>query len=416
VKRSVIIASVVAVLAAVIATAFILTGKGPATATAATTFPRAKHVRAVAVRYHEVTLRWNAPSWAKSFGMWRNGVHIARTTNRTYTFRRLSCDTVYRLGVRVRYAGGRVTRATTISVRTTPQCPANFFVSPSGSDSAPCSSSQPCQTFQRAYQAAQPGQVVDVAGGTYPSQTLDPPGKPAGASPVLFRRALGATVSVGELRTDGINGVEFRGMAVDDYYVAAGSNHITFRNNSAHVFYLRSANHIRIIGGSVGPSCDGESPTVGATDQSTVRSSAILIDGVKFHDITRSCAPSGSHVECLFVQETTGITIENSSFTNCNIFDIYFHRIGASGDPNNVIVRHNVFAAATDGGFYSMLFRADSGETLSNYLITHNILHQNMELENDTGSTVTNFDLCMNTGGVLRLLNPTAGVHHGACG
>ena len=140
-------------------------------------------------------------------------------------------------------------------------------------------------------------------------------------------------MTVGEIRTNGIDAVEFRGMAVDDYYVASGSSNITFRNNSAHVFYIRSSDHIRIIGGSVGPSCDGESATVGAVDQSSVRSTAILIAGVKFHDITRSCAPSGSHVECLFVQETTGITIQDSSFTNCDIMDIFFHRIGVTGDP-----------------------------------------------------------------------------------
>jgi hypothetical protein len=415
-KRWAVITLAVAATGAVLATGVALTGEATP-ARGSTGYPRAKHVHATAVRYHTITIAWNAPTWSRSFGVWRNGVHIARTTRRHYTFRGLACDTAYRLGVRVRYAGGRVTKATTITVRTPASCPANVFVSTTGSDSASCTQSAPCQSFARAYQVARPGQVVEVAGGTYPSQTLDPPRKPANSAMILFRRALGATVNVGEIRTDGINAVEFRGMHFGDYYLAAGSSRITFRNDSAHVFYIRSAHTIHLIGGSVGPSCDGESATVGAADQSTERSTGILIDGVKFHDITRSCAPAGSHVECLFVQETTGITIEASSFTNCDIMDIFFHRIGLTGDPRNVVIRHNILNPSTGGGFYSMVFRADSGETLSNYFLKSNIVRQDMLLENAAGSTVTRFRLCQNTGaGTLKVTGSTAGVLHGACG
>jgi hypothetical protein len=301
-------------------------------------------------------------------------------------------------------------------VRTLARCPASVFVSTSGSDSAACTASAPCQTFGRAYQVARPGQIVEVAGGSYPSQTLDPPGKPAGSSPVLFRKALGATVTVGEIRPNGINAAEFRGMSFDDYYVASGSSGITFRNDAAHVFYVRSSHNVRLIGGSVGPSCDGESATIGAAGGSSVRSTAILIDGVTFHDITRSCAPAGSHVECLFVQETTGITIEDSSFTGCDIMDIFFHRIGVTGDPRDVILRRNVLDPSTDGGFYSMVFRADSGETLSNYFLKANIVRQDMLVENAAGSTVTGFRLCQNTGsGRLKVTGSTGGITHGAC-
>lgn len=413
-KRWAMITLAVLATGGVLATGAALTGQTPARGSVS--YPRAKHVRATSVRYHRVTIAWNAPTWARSFGVWKDGAHVGRTTRRTYTFRGLACGTTYRLGVRVRYAGGRVTRATTIAVRTLATCPANVFVSTTGSDSAACTQSAPCQSFTRAYQAARPGQIVEVAGGTYPSQTLDPPRKASGSAPILFRRAVGATVNVGEIRTNGINAVEFRGMSFDDYYVASGSSRITFRNDRANVFYMRSAKAISLVGGSVGPSCDGESATVGAADQSTVRSSQILIDGVKFHDITRSCAPSGSHVECLFVQEVTGITIENSSFSNCNIMDIFFHRIGVTGDPRNVIVRNNVLDASTDGGFYSMVFRADSGEALSNYFLKANVVRQDMLVENASGSTVTGFRLCQNTGsGRLRVTGSTAGITHGAC-
>ena len=44
-------------------------------------------------------------------------------------------------------------------------------VSLQGSDSAPCSRA-PCASFDRAYQAARPGDIVEVHGGTYPDQRL----------------------------------------------------------------------------------------------------------------------------------------------------------------------------------------------------------------------------------------------------
>jgi hypothetical protein len=414
-QRWAMITLAVLAIGAVLVTGVALTGQ-TTQARGSTSFPRAKHVHATSVKYHKITIAWNAPSWARSFGVWKDGAHIAKTTRRSYTFSGLACDTSYRLGVRVRYAGGRITKATTITVRTLATCPANVFISASGSDSGSCTKSAPCQSFARAYQVARPGQIVEVAGGTYPSQTIDPPRKPAGSAIILFRRALGATVNVGEIRTNGINAVEFRGMSFDDYYVASGSSRITFRNDKAHVFYIRSAHTIGLVGGSVGPSCDGESATVGAADQSTERSTQILIDGVKFHDITRSCAPAGSHVECLFVQETTGITIENSSFTTCDIMDIFFHRIGVTGDPRDVVIRRNTLNPSTGGGFYSMVFRADSGETLSNYFLKANIVRQDMLVEDAAGSTVTRFRLCQNTGsGRLKVAGSAAGITHGAC-
>jgi hypothetical protein len=78
-----------------------------------------------------------------------------------------------------------------------------------------------------------------------------------------------------------------------------------------------------------------------------------------------------------------------------------------------VIFRRNVLNPATGGGFYSMLLRADAGESLANYRIAHNQFLQNVSLDNAAGSTVTGFVFCQNTGpGRLRELNSTSGVSH----
>ena len=81
-----------------------------------------------------------------------------------------------------------------------------------------------------------------------------------------------------------------------------------------------------------------------------------------------------------------------------------------------MIIRRNVLNATTGGGFYSMVFRADSGESLAHYFLKSNIVRQNMLVENAAGSSVTDFRLCMNTGsGTLRVTGSTTGIHHGAC-
>jgi hypothetical protein len=51
--------------------------------------------------------------------------------------------------------------------------PATRYVAPTGADGAACTASAPCKSFDRAYQVAQPGDVVEVADGTYGSQTVN---------------------------------------------------------------------------------------------------------------------------------------------------------------------------------------------------------------------------------------------------
>src|SRR5882724_7548899 len=50
--------------------------------------------------------------------------------------------------------------------------PADLYVAPSGSDANACTAAQPCLTMNRVYGAAHAGQVVELAGGTYPVQTI----------------------------------------------------------------------------------------------------------------------------------------------------------------------------------------------------------------------------------------------------
>ena len=60
--------------------------------------------------------------------------------------------------------------------------PPSLYVSAQGSDGAPCTQARPCLSFDRAYRIAAAGQVVEVAGGTYGTQTIHPDPSKASAS------------------------------------------------------------------------------------------------------------------------------------------------------------------------------------------------------------------------------------------
>lgn len=95
------------------------------------------------------------------------------------------------------------------------------------------------------------------------------------------------------------------------------------------------------LGGSVGGTCDGTSEAVGS-DPDSHRTTHVLIDGVLFHDITRTCN-AASHMECLFVQGASYVTIRNSQLRNCDGMDMSFHSINSATPPDNVLIENNWF-------------------------------------------------------------------------
>src|SRR4051812_6242229 len=78
----------------------------------------------------------------------------------------------------------------------TPTGPADWFIAATGSDTNDCREASPCLTFNRGYQVAAPGQIVEVAAGTYAAQRIDDdPSKDGGNQEVLIRAAAGASVT-----------------------------------------------------------------------------------------------------------------------------------------------------------------------------------------------------------------------------
>jgi hypothetical protein len=291
--------------------------------------------------------------------------------------------------------GGQVSLApgTTVRVPTAPpvppEAPASRFVSVSGSDSGSCTASSPCRSFNRAYEVADPGEIVDVAAGTYPTQRVEYDSSKTSADDVFFRPAAGASVKIaGDIFAYGSH-VTFMAMQAQDteipYDGPADVSDVTFWGMDGRNFTIDSGTQISVIGGDYGPasSCGG---SYGGgnngirMNREGVMPSDILIWGVDIHDV-QSYDLVQCHIECLIVGAGENITVRGSRFWNCSIFDIFLQPF--NGPISDVTLENNWFAAPTDPNGNVNSGRAvefSGGGPWRNLLIRHNSVNTAINL------------------------------------
>ena len=250
-----------------------------------------------------------------------------------------------------------------------------LLVTPTGNDANNCARESPCSSFNRAYMMAAPGQVVEVATGTYGQQELriDQEHEKPGAK-VLFRPEQGAQVVTGEIVVHG-GSVEFRRMTVGGVKTMSTAHDVIFRNltNTAGIFIL-SSQRVKVIGGSAGPGVDYH-PIIGADTATPPRD--IVIDGVHFHDWTRS--NDSVHTECLQIAAGDRITIRNNRFQRCAVMSMHVTMYGPAGAPKNLTIENNFFDRGI-GGYHAVVF-AGYPEVWSNILVRHNSSLQPITIE-----------------------------------
>src|ERR687895_917886 len=202
-------------------------------------------------------------------------------------------------------------------------------VSTSGSDSASCTDAAPCKSLGRAYAVASTGDDVQVANGTYPSQTV-----PSGSKAVSFRGGPGVVArqvinDASNVTYDGIN-VDAGGVKTVNAAFELGGNNVTVKN--ARVGNVVDEKAMLAVGAN------------------------LTVDNVDFHDAVYRT--SGVHMECLYAIGVPGFILRNSSFRDCAIMDVLF-TYGSWWSPKppaygNVTIENNVFAhpeQANSGGW-----------------------------------------------------------------
>jgi hypothetical protein len=171
------------------------------------------------------------------------------------------------------------------------------FVSAAGSDGGACTAAAPCRTLARGYAVATAGETVSVAAGTYPAQAV-----PAGTKRVTFRG--GSGVKVRELDNSASN-VTFDGINVDANMATTAA----FENHGAP-----GADNVTFKNASIGNVIDEKGALVSGSN--------FTFDNVLFHDV--EIHTQGVHLECLYAIVVPGMTIRNSEFENCGVFDVFF--------------------------------------------------------------------------------------------
>jgi hypothetical protein len=234
---------------------------------------------------------------------------------------------------------------------------ATVYVSTLGSDLADCSAPTPCQTFARAYAVTGPGTDVEVAGGTYPEQTLANLPVKETAAPIVFHPATGQAVHLGGLTITGTQNLEVANMQVDGWETTNGSAHITLRNlavlDVTDGAYISGTSDLKVIGGEIG----NVDPNDGIhLNNGSGPNTDIVIDGLYMHDLTRT-RDASAHDDCIQAGDVTFFTIRNSRFVNCGTQGIFLNPF-AGGQTKNVTIENNWFGPAQLG--FNSLYVGDA--------------------------------------------------------
>ena len=230
---------------------------------------------------------------------------------------------------------------------------ATLYVAPAGSG-ASCTQAAPCSGFNSAYQAAALGDVVQVAAGSYPRQTLMPNGFAVGTNSltpdgneVTFRPALGASVTVAGIYLSQNQGAKVRHVAFEGMRISAYSQwwqaqdaHMTgmtvrgtFHVDCVQYFSLRNSD----FGGHNG--ADGIDIYPYACAASDEPASATL-EGNTIHDIDAGAV--GDHPDAVAVDDVHGsLTVRNNRFYRNTCINWRGGDMGANG--TTILVEGNFF-------------------------------------------------------------------------
>jgi hypothetical protein len=306
----------------------------------------------------------------------------------------------------------------------TPQTPANpppsVFVSPLGSDANPCTRQAPCQSFERGYRVAQPGEGIELAGGSYPSQTIEADESKLNATDyVFFFPAPGAIVQIdGDLTMGGSHAV-FRGTGSNfrlhnlyseaSYDAEDTSRHVIFDGLDGAGFQIGPTHDVTIKGGDWGPVTEcamapSQQPKVTPEPQYPGQMPTnIVLDGLYIHDVN-SLDLVQCHTGGMIVESAIGFALRNTRFSQTAVYGIQVGDFtGEIGNPRNVVIENNwfgapVFADGVTNDGQPEIQVAENG-VFDDWLIRFNSFHNGISVTWDQDATHSNFRVIANVGG-----------------
>jgi hypothetical protein len=238
-----------------------------------------------------------------------------------------------------------------------------LFISPSGSDSNACAKAKPCQTMNRAYELAKAGETVRLLAGSYTEQRLEGDSAKTSSSHVVFAPASGASVTFTGAIVTVASHITIEDMTVLDVTIGnveadekkPNPTDITLLNLTGRNFEIASATHITVEGGSWGPATACSEAYTGKYegDNNAIRQPIedqapedIVINETVIHNV-QSDDFNECHIEGLAIFAGNHVIVSNSKFYENSVYDI-FMQANSGGNPDNVTLEGNWFAAAVD--------------------------------------------------------------------
>lgn len=238
---------------------------------------------------------------------------------------------------------------------------ATLYVSPTGSDSAACTSTAPCKSFNAAYQRALPGDTVSVAAGTYGNQTiLADADKAVGSAEVVIRAngvvtAGDLTVKANDVRTVDID-VSLTGGG-QPTVLGPAQNVVIEGGHSTNFYVMGNTRNVTILGGEYGPysSCGGGSHiktnTNGGDGPLADQPVNTVVDGIYTHDFTVPSSCPDAHLDCMHIFHHRGVVVRNSTFARCEHYGILWDSNGPNQTEDGDLLENNTFTSSGIAGF-----------------------------------------------------------------
>jgi len=260
-------------------------------------------------------------------------------------------------------------------------------VSAIGNDGGRCTRAAPCASFERAYSLARPGDVVEIAGGNYPSQAIEfrtelrnTPCAPSNTSRcVTFAPAPGATVTVDgnvEIRGSGVRlkgtpspsgGMPTRNrkfntrisgyVSVEATSDSRWPDHVVLDGINTGNFAVGGSDYVTLRNVDVGPSlldwagrCTRLENRITANGGYAHEPRYVTLDRVRVHNQnrTQNAADNGCHTGGLFLIAGSYITIRNSVFSQNVVYNIQVQNFGGGDNPPNVTLENNWFGCPVE--------------------------------------------------------------------
>jgi len=358
-------------------------------------------------------------SWAASsdnvavtgYRLLLNNSPVGTTGSLSYGFTGLACGTSYTLGVDAYDAAGNHSAAASATLVTGACAPAsgdaaNLFVDSNGGTCARAATpstyvdANACGSFNAAYQAARPGDVVKVQSGSYGSITIAQ--KAGSAAPnVVFQPAQGASVSFNTIGTGDVNNNTPGG----NYWTIQGpmtghgaditlANHVTLDGltldggyASNDVMYISAADSVTLSHMNI---CCSTDQKLIMTDAYRGPTTNLTITDSVLHDQRQTV--NTVHMECFFANGIQGLTIRRTVFRGCkSTGDMLITQSGTAPQPSNTLIENSIFETATDanGATVPYTIQTQTPNVLmpfNNFRFLYNLFQSPPDLQGGTGN------------------------------